>query len=95
MTPEVLGILIGLAGGCLRAIIGFLYKKAKDKGTRFIPLKFTVTLVECAVGGLILGMMVDVTDIRAGIALGLAAAGLSEMAGKSGLHEFLGLKKRK
>lgn len=94
MTPATLGILIGLAGGLLRAVIGFLYKKAKSPKTRFIPLKFLVTLIECSIAGLVLGLMVDVTDARTGVALGLAAAGVSEIAGKSGLHELLGLKKK-
>jgi len=94
MTPEVLGILIGLLGGCLRAFIGFAYRKAKDKGTRFMPWKFIVTLIECAVAGLILGMLVEVSDVKTGIALALAASGLSELAGKTGLHEAIGLKKR-
>lgn len=95
MTPEVLGILIGLLGGCLRAFIGFAYRKAKDKSTRFLPWKFIVTLIECAVAGLVLGMLVDVADVKTGIALALAASGLSELAGKTGLHEAIGLKKKK
>lgn len=93
MTPEVLGILIGLLGGCLRAFIGFAYRKAKDKGTRFMPWKFIVTLIECAVAGLVIGMLVEVTDVKTGVALGLAASGLSELAGKSGLHDIIGLKR--
>ena len=88
MTPATLGVLIGLAGGCLRAVIGFAYKKAKNRKTRFLPWKFIVTLVECSVAGLVLGMMVDVTDVKTGIALALAASGVSELASKSGLHDF-------
>ncbi|HII15401.1 MAG TPA: hypothetical protein HA362_03735 [Nanoarchaeota archaeon] len=88
MSPASLGIFIGLAGGCLRAVIGFAYKKAKNRKTRFIPWKFIITLAECSVAGLVLGMMVDVTDIKTGIALGLAASGLSELASKTGLHDL-------
>ncbi|MDI6737688.1 MAG: hypothetical protein QME12_04200 [Nanoarchaeota archaeon] len=93
MTPASLGMVIGLAGGFVRACIGFLYKKAKNRATRFSPLKFLVTLIECSIAGLALGMMVEVNDAKTGIALALAAAGFSELAGKSGLHDILGLKK--
>lgn len=89
MDSQLLGLLIGLAGGSLRACIGFIYKKAKNPKTIFKPYLFSVTLIEGLVAGALLGSWVAVATIPAGISLGLAAAGLSEMAGKTGLHDRL------
>ncbi len=94
MTPATLGMLIGLSGGFLRACLGFMYKKAKYPKTRFIPIKFIVTLIECSLAGLGLGMLFEVGDVKTGLALALAAAGVSEIAGKTGLHDLFGIKKK-
>ncbi|MBU2637850.1 MAG: hypothetical protein KJ955_02660 [Nanoarchaeota archaeon] len=94
MTPASLGMIIGLAGGFLRACLGFMYKKVKAPKTRFIPMKFVITLIECSLAGLGIGLLVEVTDFKTGLALALAAAGVSEIAGKTGLHDLLGIKNR-
>jgi len=89
MNPQLLGLGIGFLGGILRACIGFIYAKAKNPKVRFRPYLFLVTLIEGIVAGIVLGSLITVGDIPTGVSLGLAAAGLSELTGKTGLHDKL------
>ena len=89
MNSQLLGLGIGFLGGILRACIGFVYAKAKDSKVKFKPYLFLVTLIEGVTAGIVLGSLITVIDVPTGVSLGLAAAGLSEMAGKTGLHDKL------
>ncbi len=93
MNNQVLGIFIGFSGGIFRACLGFLYAKAKLPKIKFNPYLFLVTLIEGMAAGVLLGSMIAVTNLQVAISLGLAAAGLSEVAGKTGFHEIIGVKK--
>ncbi len=89
MASEILGLAIGFSGGILRAVIGFVYAKARCPKLKFNPYLFSVTLIEGIVAGIVLGSLITVGDIATGVSLGLAAAGISEFAGKTGLHDRL------
>lgn len=89
MDTQLIGLSIGFLGGIMRAVIGFTYAKAKKPKTKFKPYLFLITLIEGIVAGIVLGSLITVSDIPTGVSLGLAAAGLSEMAGKTGLHDKL------
>ena len=95
MNNQILGLFVGLAGGAFRAILGYFYAKAKNKRLKFNKYLFFVTLIEGIAAGALLGSMVEINNLQAGISLALASAGLSEVAGKTGLHDALGAKKKK
>jgi len=74
MNPQILGLLIGFAGGCFRACLGFIYSKAKNPDAPFRPYLFTLTLIEGVAAGVLLGSMIEVNNLQTGISLALAAA---------------------
>lgn len=89
MSPEVIGLFVGFLGGCFRAIIGFVYKKARNPKMVFKPYLFLATLIEGIFAGIVLGSRIPVTTMALGVSVGLASAGFSELMGKTGLHDKL------